>query len=169
MKVSNLIKTTSYLILIVSIISCASKKQVTTEDSIATEEPIVIPTPKILFLSYQLVKNAQNEKNIALLNQIKTEGKLKGKPKKIENTTLGDLEYILLDKDFKEVEKHALKNPLNKTVEFINDFGNFEKRVLDLDSVQFNLRLQLPTKAKHIVITEITNTEPIKHISTKID
>lgn len=151
------------IVLLLCLVSCASKQQV-----IAKEPEVVIPQ-KIIFINYLLVKNAQDEKSITLINQIKAEGKLKGKPEKVENPSFGDLEYIFLDKDFKEIEKHALKNPLKKTVEYINDFGKFEKRVLDLDSVQFSIRMQLHPKAKYIVITELTTTKQKKHITTKID
>jgi len=169
MKLPKIIKRTSYLIVVLSIISCASKKQITTEDILVKEETKPITKPKIIFLNYVLVKNDQNEKSITLINQIKTEGKLKGKPKNIENTSQGDLEYILLDKDFNSIEKHALKNPLKKTVEFVNDFGNFEKRTLDLDRVEFTIRIQLPPEAKHMKIIELTNAIPKEHIITKIN
>ncbi len=169
MKVLNIIKITSYLTLICFILSCASKKQATPKSAITKEETISISKPQIIFLNYLLVKNAQGEKSITLINQIKTEGKLKGKPKNIANTSSGDLEYILLDKDYNSIEKHALKNPLKKTVEFVNDFGNFEKRTLDLDRVEFTIRIQLPPEAKHMKIIELTNASSKEHIITKID
>ncbi len=153
----------AFIIALLFIFSCATNKQV-----IAVEAEVAIP-PKIIFLNYVLVKNAQDEKSITLINQIKTEGKLKGKPENIVNTNPGDLEYILLDKDFNAIEKYALKNPLIKTVEFVNDFGNFEKRTLDLDRVEFTIRLQLHPEAKHMKIIELTNAIPKEHIITKID
>ncbi|WP_452232517.1 hypothetical protein [Lacinutrix sp. MEBiC02595] len=159
----------SLIILLFSMLSCASKRQVTAEDIIVIEETKTIETSKILFLNYLLVKNTGGKKSITLINQINTEGKLKGKPENIPNATIGDLEYMLLDKDFKAIKKYALKNPLKKTVEFVNDYGNFEKKVLDLDSVQFSIRMQVSPEAKHIVISEITNAAPIKHLTTKID
>lgn len=162
-------KTTSFLIILLSIISCASKKEVTIENFIAKKETTQISKHKILFLNYLLVKNKQNIKSVSLINQIKAEGKLKGKQENIINPSIGDLEYSFLDTNKKLIEKHVLRNPLTKTVEFVNDFGNFEKRVLDLDSVQFSIRTQLPPEAIYFVITELTNAEPIKHITTKID
>lgn len=169
MKISKITKQILYLIFVLSIISCASKKQVTAENILVKEETKSIPKSEIIFLNYVLVKNAQDEKSITLINQIKTEGKLKGKPENIVNTNPGDLEYILLDKDFNTIEKYALKNPLIKTVEFVNDFGNFEKRTLDLDRVEFTIRIQLPPEAKHMKIIELTNAIPKERIITKID
>ncbi|MDO6597833.1 hypothetical protein Q4512_12985 [Oceanihabitans sp. 2_MG-2023] len=160
-----------YLFLITSIVvfSCASKKQIMPETDSINKETITSVQNKILFLNYQIVKNEKEKKSITLINQINTKGKLKGKSVEIENTTYGDLEYAILDAELNILEKHVLKNPLKKTVEFINDFGNFEKKVLDLDTVQFHIRLQLPAKAKHIAISEFTNTKPIQHITTKIE
>ena len=70
---------------------------------------------------------------------------------------------------FNEIEKNSIKNPLIKIVEFINDLGNFEKKIIALDSAQFSLKLQLPPKAKHIVISELTHNGTKKHITTKIN
>lgn len=159
----------SVIVLLLCLISCASKKPTTLESEKTIEQPKVIYNNKILIINYLLTKNAQDQKSISLINKINTEGNLKERPKKPLNTTIGDLQYALLDADLKEIEIHTLKNPLKKTVEFVNDFGNFEKRILDLDSVQFSIRLQLPENAKHIVISEITNKKPIQLLSTKIE
>ncbi|MBQ0785966.1 MAG: hypothetical protein KBT69_00590, partial [Oceanihabitans sp.] len=64
MKISKITKQILYLIFVLSIISCASKKQVTAEDILVKEETKSIPKSKIIFLNYVLVKNAQDEKSI---------------------------------------------------------------------------------------------------------
>ena len=168
MKISNIIKNTFYLILVLSFISCGTNKQVATENTVVIEKITTVSKPKIIFFNFQIEK-LEDKKSISLINQIKAEGKLKGKAKKTENKTVGDLEYILLDNNLTEIEKHVIKNPLKKTVEFVNDFGSFEKKSLDLNSAQFTIRMQLPPEARHIAITELTNAEPIKHITIKIN
>ena len=144
------------------LLSCVSRQ------SIITEEPSIKTEPKLLFLNYEIVK-LNDEKNISLINQITADGRLKGKMTSKNNTSIGDLECIVLDKDLNQLEKHSIKNPLKKTVEFINDSGNFEKKILDLDRVQFSIKLQQQPKAKYVVISEITKTTIKKHITTKID
>lgn len=162
MKTSSFIKFSFVLILAVSVISCACKQEITAEETQVKVEP------KLLFLNYQIQK-LDNETSVRLINQITTDGKLKGKTNSEDGTQLGDLECIVLDRDLIEIEKQSLKNPLKKVVEFINDSGHLEKRILDLDSAQFSIRLQLKPQAHYIVIHEITTSEPIKHLKIKID
>ena len=163
MSILKLTKTTTLLFILFVVMSCASRQQVSSEES------KISPKPQLLFLNYSISKNADDEKTIVLINQIITDGKLKSKTKSEEKTSPEDLECLILDKDFNELEKIIIKNPLLKIVEFVNDLGNFEKRILDLDSVQFSLRLQLQPKAKHIIINELTPTGVKKHSTTKIN
>lgn len=142
--------------------SCASKQVLTEKESIAHSEP------KLLFLNYKIAKTTNDEKTIILINHKVTDGKLKNTSLIEEKLNLGDLEYNLLDKSLNEIEKKSVKNPLVKIVEYINDLGNFEKRIIDLDSAQFSLRLQLPNNAKYIVIKELTQTGLKKHVTTEI-
>ena len=163
MKIPNIINISFFLAILFIISSCASKQQIT------SEETQIIPKPKLLFLNYKISKPTNEEKTIVLINQLVTDGKLKNKSTVEGKLSLGDLEYTLLDADFNEIEKNSIKNPLIKIVEFINDLGNFEKKIIALDSAQFSLKLQLPSKAKHIVISELTNNSIKKYITTKIN
>ncbi|MFD2823076.1 hypothetical protein ACFS5M_05310 [Lacinutrix iliipiscaria] len=163
MSIFKLTKITTLLFILFVVMSCASKQQVSSEDL------KVISKPQLLFLNYSISKNASDEKTIVLMNQIITDGKLKNKSKTEEKTSIEDLECLILDKDFNELEKISIQNPLLKIVEFVNDLGNFEKRILDLDSAQFSIRLQLKPKAKHIVINELTPLGVKRHITTKIN
>ncbi|WP_179319232.1 hypothetical protein [Winogradskyella helgolandensis] len=145
-----------------TLLSCIGKK------SIIAEEKQIETQPKLLFLNYKIEK-LEEKKTISLINQIKTDGKLKETVLSRNNTTIADLECIILDEDLIVLDTYSIKNPLKKTVEFINDSGEFEKKILDLDNVQFSLKLQLRPKSKYVVINEITDSEIIKHITTKIE
>ncbi|WP_178984387.1 hypothetical protein [Winogradskyella helgolandensis] len=162
MKISNIIKCIFSLFLVMTLLSCIGKK------SIIAEEKQIEPQPKLLFLNYKIEK-LEDKKTISLINQIKTDGKLKETVLSRNNTTIGDLEYLILDKDLNQLERHYIKNPLKKVIEFINDSGNFEKKMLDLDRSEFSLRLQLKSKAEYIVINEITSEGITKLNTTKIE
>jgi len=151
------------LFFLIVAISCASKQNT------VEKETIIPKKPQILFLNYTIYKDKSGEKSIRLINKIKTEGRLKTKNKDLEKTTIGDIEYHILDGNSQVLEKISLKNPLLKTLEFINDFGKFEKRIIDLDSSQFTIRLQLDPKAKYISISELTKMKLRKHITSKIN
>lgn len=156
-------KVSIVIVLLFSFLSCASNQKA------ISEEPTVNTPPKLLFLNYELSKSTNGEKKINLLNQITAEGRLKEKPTIVENTQPGDLQYFILDKDLKEIDTQYIKNPLIKTFEFINDHGEFEKKTIDLDTVQFHIRLQLQPQTKYIVFKELTENKPKTHITTKIE
>jgi len=162
MKISKTIRITYLLILLIALLSCASKQHIITE-----EEPI-ITQPKLLFLNFEITK-LNDIKSVSLINQIKTDGKLKGHTSEDTKGDIGDLEYLILDKDLNQLEKHYIKNPLKKVIEFVNDSGNFEKKMLDLDRSEFSLKLQLKPKAEYIVINEITSEGITKLNTTKIE
>ena len=162
MKISKTIRITYLLTLLIALLSCASKQHIVTE-----EEPI-ITQPKLLFLNFEITK-LNDIKSVSLINQIKTDGKLKGHTSEDTKGDIGDLEYLILDKDLNQLEKHYIKNPLKKIIEFINDSGNFEKKMLDLDRSEFSLKLQLKPKAEYIVINEITSEGITKLNTTKIE
>ncbi|MBU2928777.1 hypothetical protein [Winogradskyella psychrotolerans] len=161
MKILHIIKITFSLVFIFCLFSCVGKKP------IITEEQQITP-PQLLFLNYKIEKVADT-KTVSLINQITTDGKLKATILDKNNPTTGDLECIILDKDFNSLEKYSIKNPLKKTIEFINDSGEFEKKILDLDNAQFSLKLQLPPHSAFVLINEITDREIIKHVTTKIE
>ncbi|REE08660.1 hypothetical protein DFQ09_106127 [Winogradskyella pacifica] len=162
MKISKTIRITYLLTLLIALLSCASKQHIVTE-----EEPI-ITQPKLLFLNFEITK-LNDIKSVSLINQIKTDGKLKGHTSEDTKGDIGDLEYLILDKDLNQLEKHYIKNPLKKVIEFVNDSGNFEKKMLDLDRSEFSLKLQLKPKAEYIAINEITSEGITKLNTTKIE
>ncbi|WP_179315552.1 hypothetical protein [Winogradskyella undariae] len=158
MKIS---KTTYSLILLIALLSCASKQQ------IATDETSINPQAKLLFLNFEITK-LNGDKTISLINQLTTDGRLK---KNISDNTkgnLGDLECLILDEEGKQLEKYYIKNPLKKHIEFINYSGNFEKKMLDLDHSEFSLKLQLIPNTEYVIINEITSEGTNKLSTTKI-
>ena len=56
-----------------------------------------------------------------------------------------------------------------KIMEYINDLGNFEKKVFDLDSAQFSIRLQLQYDVKYIKISELTTKGQKELITTELE
>ena len=162
MRISNIIKLTSFLFLVMLLLSCVTKQAVLAEE---TQQKI---EQKLLFLNYEINK-VNDVRSISLINQIKTDGKLKIKNSAHSYTNIGDLEYLILDQDLSPLETHSIQNPLRKTVEFINDSGEFEKKTLDLNQAQFSLKLQLQPRAKYVVINEITTKGIIKLSTTTIE
>jgi hypothetical protein len=57
-----------------------------------------------------------------------------------------------LEKDHKPLETLIIKNPLEKVVEFVNDSGDLEKRMIDIDKTDFTFRMPFPDKAEYVHI-----------------
>ncbi|WP_179354519.1 hypothetical protein [Winogradskyella vidalii] len=154
-------RVTFALLLFIGLLSCASKQQTQTAESAIEAQP------KLLFLNFEIEK-INDKKSVTLINQITTDGQLKGRIKKGQKPNLEDLECLVLDKDYNVIEKHPVNNPLKKIIEFVNDSGNLEKKILDVDRAEFSLKLQLHPHAQYIQINEITATGTLKHCLTEI-
>lgn len=146
--------------------SCGTKKSSVQEGAI---EEI---NPKLLFLNYTISKDKSDKKSIQFINKIIADGKAKSNSNKYFNTgKVGDLKCAQLDKDSTEINHVIIKNPLLKTIESLNDSLIFENKNIILNKAPISLRLQLNSKTKLIVISEIIdtlqNSSPL--ITTKLD
>lgn len=148
-------------------ISCASKK-----NKVINETVIETPPPKIVFLNYTISKDDNGNKHIQFINKIITEGKLKNNSDTYFKTgTVGDLKCSQLDKDSVAIKTIIIKNPLSKTIEYLNDSLNFESKKMELNRAPLSLRLPLYDQTKYISIAEITDSlQHSQHlITTKLD
>ena len=146
-------------------VACASQKNI---------EPKPISQelhPKLLFLNYIISKD-ETGKSITLVNNIITDGKLKSNGNKyLKKGTIDDLKCSQLNSDSIEISHVYLKNPLFKTIEYINDSLIFENKYLELDRAALSIKLQLENTTKFIMISEIIDT--LQHtkplITTKLN
>ncbi len=146
--------------------SCGSKK------GISQEEIKQESNPKLLFLNYTISKDENGKKSIQFINKIIADGKAKSNSNKyIKIGAIGDLKCSQLDKDSTEINHIIIKNPFIKTIEFVNDSLTFENKRIVLNKAPISLRLQLHSKTKLMVISEIIdsleNSNPL--ISTKLN
>jgi hypothetical protein len=127
------------------------------------ENSLVESSTKIIFLNYTIKKEANGNKRIRFLNKIVSEGKLKNHHTlNEEETTIGDLEWQQIDKNSNILESHFIKNPLIKTIEFINDSKNLQTKTIILDSATFSIRLQLKPNSQYIRIIEVKDNQKSK-------
>jgi len=139
--------------LLVLQISCASKKNVAVNETIIEELP-----PKLIFLNYTISKDDHGNKHIQFINKSIADGKLKNHNSN-ESGIAGDLVCVQLDKKSNELQRIIVKNPLSKSIEFLNESKSFQRKQIDLDSTQFSIRLQLNPNTKYISITDFCTFE----------
>jgi hypothetical protein len=144
--------------------SCGSSKTLATPKSTG-ESP-----PKIIFLNYSIKKTENGTRNIRFINKVVADGKLKNNNSN-ETGISGDLICFQLDKKSNELQRIIVKNPLSKSMEFLDESKSFQRKQIDLDSTQFSIRLQLKPNTKYISIGDFSIFETQKKplIKTEIN
>lgn len=117
-------------------------------------------TPKIIFLDYSVKPDKSNGTlEILLINKIITEGKLKISNPQPAIPKPGDLKCITLDNRLNPVDSIIVPDPLNLTVESVNERNELFKTEIKKDSAQFSIRLQLTEKIYSVGIKKSTNSK----------
>ena len=60
-----------------------------------------------------------------------------------------------------------IKNPLVKSIEYVDDSKNFKTETIKTDKTQFSIRLQLKSNTKYITISNFAENDPL--IKTQIN
>lgn len=138
------------LMVMVSAWSCKVPERTTaTSDT----EKGAVETPRIIFLNYAISENiSDREYTVTLINKIISNGKMKENANLPVVPKMDDLEYIVSDNNEKELLRSFIANPLDKTLEFVDDDGHLAKKDIRLDSALFSLRIQLDPDARFISI-----------------
>lgn len=144
----------AFLVFILLLVfSCASKK------TILKTEPIVEVNPKLIFLNYMLTENVDGIKKIDFISKTIAEGRVRhNKGTHVVTGQIGDLKCSQLDNESQILQSVFIKNPLNKTVEYISDSLEFKSEVLALKKAPLSLRLPLKKETTSIIISEIVDT-----------
>ena len=149
-----------YAILLLSM-SC---KSVIVDDN-KESEIVIVDEPKIAFITYKISKG-QEGNTIELIDVIKAEGKLKSKEKN-QNKIAGNYELIQLDKNGNQLVTTTVENPLNQTVEYIQDNGELAKKDLTFQSKEIAIRVQIQARTSYLLMQEIGN-ESKNYLKTKL-
>ncbi|WP_417196882.1 hypothetical protein [Bizionia sp.] len=122
----------------------------------------------MIFLTYHIKKSTDATPTISHLKAVLAKGRIKGFHKKKELMKTGNLTCNLLDKELKVIETLYIENPLEKVVEFVNDSGDLEKRLIALESTDFAFRMPYHETAKYARMYVITNSDTTNYIITKL-
>jgi hypothetical protein len=125
-----------------------------------TNKENVTETPQIIFLNYSVKLNKSNgEYEILLINKFIAEGKLKMNNSEPEIPKPGDLKCIALDNRMAPVDSITITDPLNITVESVDENNALFKREIARDSAQFSIRMQLNKNTDAIAIKKNANSK----------
>lgn len=130
------------------VVSCKVTSKVT--DTAPTNE-VEFSSPKIAFITCVIVNDTiKHEYRIRLVSKIIADGNVKEREVKPFLPKTNDLEYAVLNASSKALTRTYFANPLNRTVEFVDNIGQLAKKEISLDSTQFSLRIPLDPKAKFV-------------------
>lgn len=137
-------KKLSFIFFLVTLFSCGVKKNELTSTS-----------PKILFVNYFIRKEQKGEIILSMKNYLIKDGQLKISVPPSDIDTIGNLYVNLLNKKNEIISSFILTNPLVKTIESVDSKGDFYKKTIQLDSLDFSIRLQLIYGTEFIEIRKI--------------
>ncbi|NMH87753.1 hypothetical protein [Flavivirga algicola] len=150
----NIPKTTTAFLFFMLLLGCVSKR------SISTNANNIETSPKIIFLNYAIKKTSDGNRSIRFINKKVTEGKLKNHySRSLESAASGDLQLFQLDKKSNILQSIIIKNPLAKTIEYVNESKSLQSHSIDLDSTRFSCRLQLNPNTKYVSIHGLNTTK----------
>lgn len=136
-------------IIFLVVISCGSNKSVSSSENMSQ----VKQTPEIVFINYAIKKDDKGNYKVEFRGSKKVEGKLKNQKKILDKQGIsGDLICSQFDASSSTLSQQLIKNPLKKTVEYVDENKNFKIANIELDSAEFTVRLQLFSETKYIAI-----------------
>ena len=150
------------------LISCSVSKN-TGDPSI--NESNLKDSPRILFLNYEITRDSVNSTYTAqLINTVVANGSLKNDRTPPIQPEKDDLELQVLDSKQQIMTTIYISNPLDKSVEFVNDTGESQQRMISLETAQFSVRLQVEPGASSTILKRITglNSESTILLKTPI-
>jgi hypothetical protein len=124
--------------------------------SINHPEKVHAEGPGILFLNYVISRDSATSTYSALLiHMVLRDGTIKENNAPAAQGKENDLKLLVLDQDQRPLSYQIIPNPLDKSVEYVNDARQLERKMIHLDSAQVHVRLQLEPGASSIVLKQI--------------
>jgi len=117
-------------------------------------------SPKILFLNFEITRDSVNSTYTAqLINTVVANGSLKYDRTPPIQPEKDDLELQVLDSKQQIMTTIYISNPLDKSVEFVNDAGELQQKMISLETAQFSVRLQVEPDAHSTLLTRIAGPD----------
>lgn len=109
------------------------------------------PPPEILFLNYKAYHSSEGTSSVILLSKIIANGSIKPESP-MDANPLSAWYCIQYDKNNRALDQKVIPNPLQPTVEFVNDVGELQTKTIAVDSIEFSVRMQRVPGAKSVVL-----------------
>ncbi len=145
------------LLLIVLAIACKTTK----EEPI--EETKVASGPQLLFVNYKITKQEGGDEKVEVIDKIIAAGKMKVNRNKIPKEENRYFQCVQLDKNKEVLKTDFFANPLLKDIEYVGDDGQLGRKLIEVESVDLSIRIQLDPQAAYISLSKVGS--PKKELS----
>jgi len=116
------------LIMVSFMVSCNPSKNTYSSDPQGSKAR---ETSRILFLNYQISRDSTKTNYSAqLINTILKDGTIKVDQQHNDQAEINDLELLVLDRNQQIISHRYIPNPLDKSVEYVNNAGQFERKMI---------------------------------------
>jgi hypothetical protein len=145
----------------ISISSCKSVKNLSDKETYSYIDEKT--AHQLIFMTYQITKN-NDLLDINLTNKSIVKGFMK--QKNTSDFKNGDLKFSILNSDKVEISKFYVSNPLHKTVEYVDEKNQFQKKDVELNTNDFFIRFQYKSNMTQVAIYKILSGNKKIHILT---
>lgn len=126
--------------------SCKVLKQNSSTDNASNSNEALI-----VFLNCSISYDSiRQDYKIDIVDKTITNGSIKKKMVDSKKYEQGDFKYCLLNKNKHTIYCYYMQDPLNKTIEYVDENGLMGKKNIRLDSASFSLRIQLTADSKYV-------------------
>lgn len=142
-------------LLVYTLLSCLALSACHSGRTVADAGRPVVTGDQLLFLNYRVFAQGYGSVGTRLLSHKVVAGRLKDIAHADTDPTPGDLQCVLLDASGQVVRLQRIENPLEQEVEFVNDDGHLERRIVQQDSAIISLRLPLPAATRSVALEHL--------------
>ncbi|MFD2551831.1 hypothetical protein ACFSQP_08385 [Bizionia sediminis] len=122
-------------------------------------------TDSMLFLTYYVKHVPETGLSIKHLKTIYAKGRIKDFNQNLSLHKNGNLICTLRNEQQQIITTLYIKNPLIKSVEFVNNTGQLQKRLIEQTNTDFTFRIPVTKEVKFVTMGHITN-QTIQTLST---
>lgn len=138
-----------YGFFILFLLGCSTSKELPTIAQRTVEKK---SNPKIAFINLSLYKNKEAIYKAEIINTRVVEGRFKTNNNERQAQKKTSFSCLQLDKNFKSIDSIIIDDPFVKDIEYVDDSGRFQRKIVKMDSTKLSLRLQVKNTAKFISI-----------------
>lgn len=129
------------------------------------QNPVQPATPHILFVDFLIEQKDSSSYRATLTNQLVVPGTLKQRIDASSPPSTGGLNCRQLDGNRAELSSFWMADPLHRSVEYVNEEGDFARKIIHLTAETISIRMQL-NRNTHFISLSCKGKNGVQEILT---